>query len=157
MKLIPLSQGKFAMVDDQDYESLNQYKWHAYSRNAHSAIYAVRSEWIKGTTKSIRMHRQILNAPEDYVVDHKDHNGLNNQRSNIRLATKSQNQWNMKPYPGIKNIGIRKHGNKWEARIGYKGKILYLGAFKTESEAVEIRNKKATELHGQFKYNNFRD
>jgi hypothetical protein len=84
-KLIPLTQGKFAIVDAEDYERLSKYKWHVDKGD--STYYAARG--IVG--KNFRMHREILNAPEGLVVDHRNHNGLDNRKKNLRLCTRSQN------------------------------------------------------------------
>lgn len=89
---IPLTQGKFALVDEADYEWLNQWNWQL------SNGYAVRSRRIpKGKRQAIYMHRVVCNAPIGTEVDHLDSDGLNNRRSNLRIATTSQNQRNRGP------------------------------------------------------------
>lgn len=153
MKLIPLTQGYFTKVDDEDYEELSKYKWCAHVEKGRPEIYAKRKVWVNKKAVDIRMHRQILNAPKGVTVDHEDHDGLNNQRYNIRLASTAQNQWNKKPYKGIKHAGVYKAGKtKWGAKISHKNKILYLGSFDTEQEAIVVRHKKAIELRGEFAY-----
>ena len=89
-RLIPLTRGKFAVVDPEDYPNLSQFTW--FAEGGPKTYYAVR----KQNGKSIKMHRQITNAPDHLVVDHIDHNGLNNQRSNLRLATFTQNCQNQR-------------------------------------------------------------
>src|ERR1044071_1696611 len=84
MKLIPLTQSKFALVDDSDFERIRQYKW--YYNDGYAITYH------KG--KRIRMHRLIMNAPDGVDVDHRDTNKLNNQKSNLRLCTTTQNNRN---------------------------------------------------------------
>jgi hypothetical protein len=94
MKEISLTQGQVALVDDEDYDYLMQWKWHFY-KGTHSH-YAVCSLPRKnGKRTGFRMHRLIMNTPPDLVVDHIDHNGLNNQKSNLRNCTKCQNQANI--------------------------------------------------------------
>jgi len=97
MKKIPLTQGKLALVDDADYKWLNQWKWKVI--NCNYTCYAARTIYLGGGRKNqksgtIQMHRLILNAPINMEGDHKDGNGLNNQRSNLRLATSGQNSQN---------------------------------------------------------------
>jgi hypothetical protein len=86
--LIPLTQGKFAIVDAEDFDRLKQYQWHACK--CKSTFYACRAEG----GRTIRMHRQIMCAPKGLLVDHIDHNGSNNRKSNLRLCTHAQNCYN---------------------------------------------------------------
>lgn len=92
MKLIPLTQGKFALVDDEYYEYLHQWKWCAH-RQKHT-FYAVRNIVSNGKKKTHAMHRELLNSGILYI-DHKDGNGLNNQRDNLRIASRGQNAMNL--------------------------------------------------------------
>jgi len=89
-RVIPLTQGKFTVVDAEDYPSLSQFTW--FAEGTPNNYYAVRKE----NGKSIKMHRQILNAPDHLVVDHIDHNGLNNRKSNLRLCTFAENCRNLR-------------------------------------------------------------
>lgn len=141
MPLIPLTQGKYAIVDDSDYALLNQWKW--YYRSG----YAVR------TSENIRMHRFILNAPKGFEVDHINGNGLDNRRCNIRIVTKQQNQWNRGPYKcnktGFKGVSRLSSGN-FQAAIRKDKKLVYLGFFSDPSDASLAYCKAAAELHGEF-------
>lgn len=98
MKLIPLTQGKFAQVDDEDYDYLMQWKW--YTKKGRNTFYAVRSIFTrtkegKKSSKRVYMHRDLLNIQDSNIlVDHIDCNGLNNQSNNIRECTMKQNQAN---------------------------------------------------------------
>lgn len=151
MKEIKLTKGFVAQVDDEDYEYLNQWKWYIYIDRSYR--YAIRRDYKSG--KRIRMHRIIINAPDNMLVDHIDHNGLNNQRCNIRLCTNTQNQWNMKGRRnGYKGVSVEKYC--FRASIKYKGKTIHLGSFKTEIEAARAYDAKAKELFGDFAYLNFR-
>lgn len=155
MQKIPLTRGKFAMVDDEDYDFLNQWKWNAH-RGANT-FYATRGVWIKERKKmkEVAMHRVILGLTDSKIhVDHKDHNGLNNQKENIRRATPSQNCANIKPKEGktSKFLGVSKRtdNGKWKAEIR-KNNIGYrLGTFNNEVDAAKAYNEAAKKLHGEF-------
>lgn len=154
MKEILLTQGKVALVDDEDYEYLNQWKWHAYK--CRNTYYAGRNSSRKNPPKRIiQMHRIILGLTDgNILIDHQDHNGLNNQRNNLRKATKAQNQQNSLSFRKSTSIykGVVKHKNhgKWQAQIAKEGKHFYLGVFNTQKDAAIAYNTAAKELHGEF-------
>ena len=106
MKEIPLTQGEVALVDDEDYEWLNQWRW--YVLKARHTFYAVRFDG--GRTQS--MHREIMCNPVGKEVDHSDMDGLNNQRINLRIATRSQNHKNVNPYGVSAYLGVSLHITK---------------------------------------------
>lgn len=145
MKEIPLTQGRVAVVDDDDFQYLMQWKWCAHKyRHGYRAVRSTNP----GTEM---MHRVILAAQKGEQVDHADGNGLNNVRSNIRLATHAQNMQNSRRSPcssGFK--GARKHGKKWESRIRVNGKQIYLGLFKSPELARSVYRKAAMHFHGEF-------
>lgn len=148
MKQIPLTQGKFAIVDDEDYEFLSQWKWHI------SHGYALRSDLSSYPKKTISMHRVITGTTGNQLVDHIDRNGLNNQKSNLRIVTRTQNGMNRKSHSGssskYKGVSWYKAGKKWEAFITYNKKRKFLGRFKSEIEAAEAYNIAATKFHGEY-------
>lgn len=152
MRQITLSQGKYALVDDCDFESLNRYTWHAIAIG--KTFYARR--WIvfgngRGTTKS--MHREILGLSHpNEIGDHRDGNGLNNQRSNLRIANRSQNGANTEKRKNCtsKYIGVYKKKNKWLACICYMQKQKYLGSFDNEEDAARCYNEAAIRTFGEF-------
>ncbi len=169
MKRIKLTQGKFALVDDADFDWLNQFKWHATKRK--KTFYARHTTSSK---KAVYMHRMILNTPKGKISDHKDGNGLHNYRSNLRLCTHMQNHWNQQNFRGgaSKYKGVTLHkGNRfqngrgsplrkkryiaWQSRIFYKNKYYSLGYFNDEIEAAKAYDVKAKELFGEFAYLNF--
>jgi len=144
MKEIKLANNKgITFIDDEDYEWLNQYKWQltdtGYAKMA-----------LKGKTK--RMHRFIMKEPDGLQIDHIDGNKLNNQKSNLRFATKSQNAMNSKNRINTtsKFKGVSKWRNKWFVKIQLNKKQYYLGVFKDENEAAEAYNKVAKELFGEY-------
>ena len=153
MKEIPLTQGKVALVDDGDFEWLSKFKWHALKRG--NVFYAGRSSpRDNGKKRMIIMHREILGLkPGDPGVDHRDGNGLNNRRENLRRATKSQNAMNQQKTRGTSRFkGVRWHKDckKWTAEIKFDGKKKHLGLFNTEEEAAKAYNRKAEELFGEY-------
>jgi hypothetical protein len=157
MKSITLTKGKVAWVDDEDYEWLNQWKWHA---NVHGLTwYAVRGVGPSSSQLNIKMHRLIMNAPEDMEVDHINGNGWDNRRENLRLCTNLQNQWNR---PKQRNNttgykGVKRSRGKFRATIQFRKKDIHLGHFSTAEQAARAYDKKARELFGEFARLNFPD
>lgn len=100
MKYIKLTKGEFAIVDDEDFDRLNKFKW--YAQKMKHSFYAGRAVRVTPTKqKSLFMHREILGITDRNIwVDHKDHNGLNNTRENLRICNRSQNTANRKKYKG---------------------------------------------------------
>jgi hypothetical protein len=158
MKTIPLTQGKVAIVDDEDYDELNQYKW--YANNEHGCWYAKRNIYNSETQKQtvIRMHCQIMGFP-DKDIDHINRNGLDNRRCNLRLCSDSQNLANAKIQrnntSGFRGVTYHIGHKKWVAAIVYLQKKISLGDFDTPEEASKTRDEKALELFGEFANLNF--
>jgi len=145
MKTIPLTQGKVAVVDDEDYERINQYKWRVLKTPY--TFYAIRSKRVGKKTLYFYMHREILGLqPKDGIsTDHRDHNGLNNRKSNIRACSKGENAMNSHPWKTkasrFKVIRPGRTGKGWEARIKFQGKMTHLGTRATEEEAAKAYDK----------------
>lgn len=153
VRRIALTQGKFAFVDAKDYYRLAQFQWFAsFSGNT---FYAVR----KYGGKPVKMHRWIMNAPDGLVVDHIDHNGLNNCRSNLRLCSHVQNTRNAVCNNGAsskyKGVCRRRKTKKWRAAIKFNKKSYNLGDFTDEIAAAKAYDKKAAEFFGEFACLNF--
>lgn len=151
MKQIPLTQGKLTLVDDQDYDFLMQWKWHI--QKSHKTIYAIRTDNFNHTT--IRMHRIIAKRMRlEGHIDHKDQNGLNNQRDNLRFATNSQQGANQKKHnnntSGYKGVYWRKDNHKWRVEINVNGKRINLGCFENSKDAARAYNEAAIKYHGEF-------
>ncbi len=154
MKKIPLTKGKFALVDDEDYEHLMQWKWHV---NAYG--YAVRNEksWYEGVKrkrKILFMHRLINKTPDGFHTDHIDGNTLNNKKNNLRDATRSKNMMNQKKrekcFSRYKGVCFSKDRQKWQVDIQKNKKSIFIGRFTCEIEAARAYNKAALEHFGEF-------
>lgn len=155
MRTIELTQGQTALVSDKDYPRLAKHKW--YARKTRGGFYAARKRHspIKSGRKTILMHRDILRLrSRRKKVDHKDHDGLNNQRRNIRSCTNRQNQQNRKP-SRLKGIIFNRINGNYNARIHVNGKMIYLGVGKTPEEAARIYDKTAVKYFRRFACPNF--
>jgi hypothetical protein len=155
---IPLTKGKFAIVDPEDFDELNKFSWYAMS-GTHS-FYAYRSVTILGRKKAIAMHHQIMPPPASFVIDHDNHEGLDNRKSNLRLATISQNNCNRRRRPDAgrskyRGIDFDKRLKKWRARIRFNNKRILLGYFDNEIDAAKAYDEAARKLHGEFAILNF--
>jgi hypothetical protein len=172
MKLIPLTQGKFAQVDDENYIYINQWKW--YAANIADKWYAQRGiiNILTGKPTVVMMHRVLLNCLDKKLkIDHINSNGLDNQKSNIRICTHTDNMKNRRAsfsstskYLGVsRSINKKKYVSKrtgevktyctnlkWQVSIRVDKKLIYLGTFEDEIIAAEVYNKAAINHHGQF-------
>lgn len=160
MKHIPLTQGKVAIVDDDKFEWLNQWKWYAY-KHISSGYYAIRQQCVgmkngKRVGKTIYMHRQILNAQKGQITDHKNRSGLDNRRYNLRLCSAIQNSQNRKSIGKTsKYKGVSRYiNNKWQVHIKLNNRRINLGYYDNEIDAAKTYNAKARELFGEFAYIN---
>lgn len=161
MKLIPLTKDKYVMVDDIDFDYLNQWKWHA--RRKEGNYYAGRTMSVKEDKNrgTMLMHRQLLSIKDKSVhIDHEDRNGLNNCRSNLRVCSFSENMKNRKAWGGSKFLGVCRHVSrdkiKWRATICINKKCMHIGLFDSESSAALAYDLKAIEFHGKFANLNFK-
>lgn len=150
MKEIQLTQGKAALVDDEDFEYLNQWKWYAH-RNG-KIFYAERGQRINGSQTTIKMHHVVLSKPpKGFEIDHRNGNGLDNQWYNLRFVThrkNCQNRKNQNTISWLPGIYRQKDGKKWIAMIQIKGIRKYLGSFMSELEAFNAY-KQAVEGLGE--------
>ena len=147
---IPLTQGKVALVDDEDYEWLSKYKWRANKKS--NGYYATTLE--KNNHKCIKMHRLILNPKNTEEVDHINRDGLDNRRCNIRVVTHAQNMMNCIKHPGTsskyKGVTWRKDNNLWRVLITINKKTISLGQFKNEIDAARTYDEAAKNLFGEY-------
>jgi hypothetical protein len=155
MKTIKLTKGYFAIVDDDDFERLSQWEWYALVAK-NGRVYAVRVQYASAPAKprTILMHREILNAPPGIDVDHEDRDGLNNQRLNLRIATRTQNQGNSSRRKdntsGVKGVTWNKQHQQWRAQIQVNGKKQHLGYFRNTHSAASAYINAAKKHFGQF-------
>lgn len=166
MKKIELSgkvgKGKFVLVDDENFDYLNQFRWHYDNGYAH------RKEYLKGKNgkfdaskyRNIYMQYLIVDCPKDKTIDHKNFNGLDNRESNLRIGSWGQNMQNRRTAKG--NIGLKgvcfsadgKRRKRWAASIAINKKITHLGRFLTKEEAALAYNQAAKQHFGEFAYFN---
>ena len=156
MKEILLNKGYKALIDDEDFNQVNKFKWSIAIRKRN--FYAQRSYIKNGKPSIMLLHRYILNPCNNIQIDHIDHNGLNCQRSNLRLATNAQNSYNQRKrnslysYSKFKGVSWNKRAHKWISQIQFMGKNKYLGLFNDEILAWHAYNEAAERYFGNFSY-----
>mgnify|MGYP001589655141 CR=1 FL=1 len=152
MKKIKLTQNKYAIIDNGDFERVNKLKWY-YDSTGYAAH--------KSGKIAIRMHQFILNTPKGMITDHINHDKLDNRKINIRICLRMNNLWNMRKsrgkskYKGVYFNGSDGRIKRWVAQIRANNKVKNLGYFLTEEEAAQQYNKFAKMLHGKFAWLNF--
>ena len=150
--------GKFALVDDEDFEVLNKFKWHLkpsdLSYNPEKIGYAKRGTRKEGKYTNVIMHRVILKAEEGEICDHANGNTLDNRKENLRICTFKENSINSKKprgnTSGFKGVSWNKPANKWIVFIAGDTKRIYLGLFSDKLEAAKVYNEAALKYHGEF-------
>jgi hypothetical protein len=140
--------GLKAIVDDEDFERLAPYKWHMVGN------YVCRTDRTVSPKRTIYMHKEIMNCPKGFVVDHINGNTLDNRKENLRIATTEQNRFNQKlrynSSTGYKGVTFNKRFNKYQARIFKDNKTYSLGYFDNPHDAARMYNFWARDLFGEF-------
>ena len=156
MKSIPLNRGQFALVDNRDYEKVMALSWHTVKTPGSRTLYAAHSVY---PNKTILLHRFILSAEKGSQVDHKNHNGLDCRRKNLRFVSRGQNIQNSTLYgnnrSGYAGVRWREDRKKWEGQIGGTKLRQYLGLFQTAELAAQAYDRAALRLYGKEAYLNF--
>lgn len=159
MREIILTRGQVALVDDDDFEWLNRWSWHAVKGKTAKIFYAARMAFERKESGGYRrwlvfMHREILGVPKEVEVDHRNFNGCDNQRHNLRPATGTQNQAHRRKWAKgtskFKGVSWSNARQKWCASIMVKRKSTNLGRFKSETEAAHAYNVAALREFGEF-------
>jgi hypothetical protein len=154
-----IGEGRFAIVEPTDYYRLNNFQW--YANGEDNLIYALRTVISPHKkTKTVRMHREIMNAPDGVLVDHRNRNPLDNRRANLRLATHSQNMQNRgkkrcKTSSRFVGVCFDKESELWRASIRYQKKRIFLGRFDSEIEAARAYDAAAKKYFDEFARLNF--
>jgi len=153
-----LGSGLIATVDDEDLETVLKYKWYPMIRVG--TTYARTGRVIGESHKSVLLHRLILGLTDPkIIVDHKDHNGLNCRKNNLRICTSSENNSNCFPQIGrsskYKGVSWHKSTKKWIAKIRKDKKDIHLGVFEIEIHAAIAYDSAAKVLFGKYAYLNF--
>lgn len=161
MKIIQLTQGMIAIVDDEDYERLSRTNWQAVKNKRDWN--AQRCVWLRGQGKrrTLLMSRVVMGEPQGLQVDHihKDDGVIDNRKENLRLVTNQQNTQNMRQKltsrQGFKGVSKPGRNLQWQARIRANGKNIYLGLFRDEEDAALAYDAAARILFGEFAHTNF--
>lgn len=163
MKEIALTRGLLTLVDDEDYEPLSLYRWHAAVWRSNT--YAARRQYLGGGRAAgqflyITLHRQLLGLPpgDPRQVDHVNGDGLDNRKANLRLATQLQNRHNARSLGGASRfIGVCRVSSSatWRAQVGHDGRTEHLGCFDSEEAAARAYDAAASRLFGEFARLNF--
>jgi hypothetical protein len=158
MKTIKLTNGNFTLVDDNNFDYLNQWKWGVDK----STGYVRRVKYLKdGKNKqvTIYMHRLIAQTPKGFITDHWDLNKLNNQKNNLRICIQSDNCKNQSLHKnntsGYKGVSWNKLKNKWHVGIWLKRINIHIGYFKNKKEAAKAYDLASIKYHGEFGRRNF--
>lgn len=157
-KKISLTKGRYTLVDNEDFDYVNQWKWSL--RQTGRQEYAVRIDYSLKPPICIRMHRLLAKAPKNMMVDHINGDPLDNRKANLRICTNTQNLWNSKgraykSRSGYKGVDFSHSNQKWRARIKVYKKEIYLGCYDKKEEAARAYDRAARSFFREFSRPNF--
>lgn len=152
---LPLSRGRVALIDEDDFTNFGGYKWSLTGDR-----YVTRRALVDGRPRTIYLHRAILDAPKGIFVDHVNGDGLDNRRANLRLCQMSQNignshKWRRPTSSRYKGVCWSKQAGRWQANITINRRMLHLGHFRNEIDAAVAYDRAAIEAFGPFARINF--
>lgn len=146
----------YFFIDGEDFDKIKNYTW--CIANFSKRFYIVSDLCNKGNRKKILLHRLIMNCPDGMVVDHINHNGLDNRKENLRICTNQENLYNQRKKEGktskYKGVSFFKRDNNWTVRIRINGKSKNLGYFLNEEDAAEVYNQAALKYYGKYAFLN---
>lgn len=155
-RLIPLTKGKFAIIDEEDDNKISGYNWTVLE--CPNASYARANSQVNKKSTTILMHRLIMKAQKGQEIDHINHNGLDNRKCNLRFCTHSQNQMNrriQKKTSEYKGVHWDRVTKRWQSAIKQNQKLIFLGRFANKKEAAMAYDEAASKLFGEFACLNF--
>ena len=159
MKRVELTRGQFALMDNGDFSKIKDNKWLASWAVNTNSFYAERraskKEISEGCPSHLSMHRVVMNAKKGDIIDHINHNTLDNRKCNLRFVTCSQNNMNKKAYSnnnsGIPGVNWRPVSKKWRAYIQSEGKQVHLGSFTSKDDAIKARKAGEIKYFGEYR------
>lgn len=160
MKLIPVIGPKgqmfHAKVDDEDFDRMSKHRW-IYAKGGSGSCYVIRRVYVsRSYSKSIFMHREVMETPDGLITDHRNHDTLDNRKENLRVCDYAQNGQNNKPTGKTSKFkGVSRHQGKakpWQSKIRVGDKRIYLGTFATEQDAANAYRAASLKYHGDFSY-----
>ncbi len=151
---IELTQGKVAIIDEEDWFKIRGFNWHMNHERAGRMYAHAMFNWNRNKHQSFKLHRILLSVNTNQIIDHINRQTLDNRKSNLRICSRNQNQHNhgvsKKNKSGFIGVYYNKKDHKWFAQIRNNNKLIYIGYFTNPIEAARARDKKAIELHGEF-------
>jgi hypothetical protein len=159
MREIPLTQSKVALVDDEDFNYLNQWNW-CINKDVRT-LYAFKGK-SQNSNKASSMHQLLVSVPEGMEIDHINHNGLDNRKENLRVCTHAENIHNQRTQnrnktSQFKGVCWMEKSKRWRARIKVNMEFIYLGSFISEIKAALAYDKASKKYYGDFSCTNFID
>ena len=153
MKKLELVNGGYALVDNEDYPKLKDYRWFKVQIPGGHTPYVLRRFTEDGESKKVYLHKQIMGVPlgSEFEVDHENRNGLDCRRKNLRVLTTAENQENTKvrtdSSSGYRGVYFHKGAGKWRAKIDLRGKRVHLGLYTNKNKAAYAYNVASEILH----------